>query len=101
MPLLSASSRDSKERPPTRYTDAIVRASGEGSFASTFPTTREPMNFIARLGAVLTAGTICATAASVTFNEQIAPIVYTKCAGCHRAGESAPFSLTSYQDVAK
>lgn len=59
------------------------------------------MKFIAKIGAVLAAGAFCSPAATITFNEQIAPIVYSKCAGCHRAGESAPFPLTSYQDVAK
>jgi hypothetical protein len=37
----------------------------------------------------------------VTFSEQIAPIIYNNCAGCHRAGESAPFPLTSYKEVVK
>lgn len=37
----------------------------------------------------------------ITFNKQIAPIVYAKCSSCHRPGEAAPFSLLSYQDVAK
>src|ERR1051325_11408706 len=46
-------------------------------------------------------GALSASAATVTFNEQIAPIVYDKCAGCHRPGESGPFPLTSYQEVAK
>jgi hypothetical protein len=59
------------------------------------------VKLLLELGAVLAAGTFCASAATVTFNEQIAPIVYSKCAGCHRAGESAPFPLTSYKDVAK
>ncbi len=36
-----------------------------------------------------------------TFNRDIAPIVYKNCAECHRPGEAAPFSLLSYQDVAK
>jgi hypothetical protein len=58
------------------------------------------MRLFLHLAAVLAASTFCATAA-VTFNEQIAPIVYSKCAGCHREGESAPFPLTSYRDVAK
>src|SRR5580692_5188152 len=58
------------------------------------------MRFLPNLIAILAASAFCATAA-VTFNEQIAPIVYGKCAGCHRAGESAPFPLTSYKDVAK
>ena len=36
-----------------------------------------------------------------TFTETIAPIVYANCVTCHRAGEAAPFSLISYEDVAK
>ena len=59
------------------------------------------MRFIAKLGGVLVAGAFCSFAATITFNGQIAPIVYSKCAGCHRAGESAPFPLTSYKEVAK
>src|SRR5262245_9522666 len=39
--------------------------------------------------------------APVTFAETIAPIVYTNCVTCHRPGEAAPFSLISYEDVAK
>ena len=38
---------------------------------------------------------------TVTFNHQIAPIMYEHCASCHRPGQAAPFSLLSYQDVAK
>ncbi len=34
-----------------------------------------------------------------TFNRDIAPILYRSCAGCHRPGESAPFSLLSYEDA--
>jgi Tfp pilus assembly protein PilF len=37
----------------------------------------------------------------VTFNRDIAPIVYQYCAACHRPGEAGPFSLLSYQDVKK
>src|SRR3977135_2958588 len=44
---------------------------------------------------------LVASAAPVTFSEHIAPIVYNQCAGCHRPGEAAPFTLMSYQDVAK
>jgi mono/diheme cytochrome c family protein len=40
-------------------------------------------------------------AQTVTFNKQIAPIIYSNCSSCHRPGEAAPFSLLSYQDVAK
>jgi hypothetical protein len=34
-----------------------------------------------------------------TFAADIAPIVYSHCATCHRPGEAAPFSLLSYEDV--
>jgi mono/diheme cytochrome c family protein len=37
----------------------------------------------------------------VTFNRQIAPIIYNNCSSCHRPGEAAPFSLLSYQDISK
>lgn len=37
----------------------------------------------------------------VTFNEHVAPILFQKCAECHRPGEVAPFSLLSYADAAK
>ncbi|MDR3700823.1 MAG: tetratricopeptide repeat protein [Candidatus Sulfopaludibacter sp.] len=43
--------------------------------------------------------TTLAAAAPVTFNQHIAGIVYRNCAPCHRPGESAPFSLLSYEDV--
>ena len=38
---------------------------------------------------------------TVTFTETIAPIVYANCVTCHRPGQAAPFSLISYEDVAK
>lgn len=34
-----------------------------------------------------------------TFSEDIAPIVFENCLGCHRGGGSAPFSLETYDDV--
>jgi tetratricopeptide (TPR) repeat protein len=37
----------------------------------------------------------------VTFSKQIAPIVFERCAPCHRPGEAAPFSLLTYSDVRK
>jgi len=36
-----------------------------------------------------------------TYNKDIAPILYKNCAGCHRPGEVAPFSLLTYADTAK
>jgi len=37
--------------------------------------------------------------AAVTFTKDVAPILYSKCAECHRPGEAAPFSVLSYKDV--
>src|SRR5947199_8022058 len=59
------------------------------------------MKLWASLSVIAAMGAVFSSAATVTYNEQIAPIVYAKCAGCHRAGESGPFPLTSYQEVAK
>src|SRR3989440_1883123 len=38
-------------------------------------------------------------ASSPTFAKDVAPIIFNKCANCHRPGEVAPMSLTSYQEV--
>ncbi len=35
------------------------------------------------------------------FSEHIAPLVFSKCAGCHRDGQAAPFSLLNYAQVKK
>ncbi|HZW92113.1 MAG TPA: tetratricopeptide repeat protein [Candidatus Eremiobacteraceae bacterium] len=37
----------------------------------------------------------------VTFNRDIAPIIFHSCSSCHRPGEAAPFSLLTYEDVKK
>src|SRR4051812_38341423 len=36
-----------------------------------------------------------------TFSHDVAPLIYRKCVGCHRAGGVAPFALVSYSDVKK
>jgi mono/diheme cytochrome c family protein len=36
---------------------------------------------------------------AVTFTKDVAPILYKSCVGCHRAGEVAPMSLLTYDDV--
>ncbi|MGH9938031.1 MAG: c-type cytochrome, partial [Blastocatellia bacterium] len=38
-------------------------------------------------------------AKAVTFTKDVAPIFFKNCAECHRAGEAAPFSVTSYKEV--
>jgi len=37
--------------------------------------------------------------AAVTFNKDIAPVVFAHCASCHRPGDVGPFSLLTYADV--
>ena len=38
---------------------------------------------------------------AVTFNTHVAPILWKRCAGCHRPGEVGPFSLLEYRDASK
>ena len=40
-----------------------------------------------------------APAGAPTFAKDVAPIMFAKCAKCHRPGEVAPMSLLSYQDA--
>jgi tetratricopeptide (TPR) repeat protein/mono/diheme cytochrome c family protein len=38
-------------------------------------------------------------ARGITFNRDIAPIIWQNCATCHREGQLGPFSLVTYEDV--
>jgi len=38
-------------------------------------------------------------AKSVTFTRDVAPIIYNRCAECHRQGQSAPMSLLTYEQA--
>src|SRR6266705_3190323 len=40
-----------------------------------------------------------AEAPRVTFTKDIAPILWNRCASCHRPGEIGPFSLLTYDDA--
>ncbi|KQS41957.1 calcium-binding protein [Pedobacter sp. Leaf194] len=42
-----------------------------------------------------------ANAQKVTYYKDVARIIQNKCQPCHRPGEAAPFSLLTYEDVAK
>jgi Flp pilus assembly protein TadD/mono/diheme cytochrome c family protein len=35
----------------------------------------------------------------LTFNKDVAPVIFNNCAACHHSGGSAPFNLLSYSDV--
>jgi Tfp pilus assembly protein PilF len=37
----------------------------------------------------------------ITFNRDVAPIIFRSCSSCHRPGEAAPFALLTYPDVKK
>jgi hypothetical protein len=41
------------------------------------------------------------SAQQITWSQHIAPIIHQNCTPCHRQGEAAPFSLVTYEDVAK
>ncbi len=56
--------------------------------------------FIALAALVAAALVLRARRRRVTFVE-VAPVVYRRCSPCHRPGESGPFSLLSYEDVAR
>lgn len=60
-----------------------------------------PSKYCVFLSLGFAGGLFAAEKSPVTFSEHIAPIVYSNCAGCHRAGQIGPFTLTSFEDVKK
>lgn len=54
---------------------------------------------ILSLGSIVSCGTDV-PAEQVTYANQIAPIIYKNCTGCHHKGAAGPFELASYKDVA-
>jgi mono/diheme cytochrome c family protein len=38
---------------------------------------------------------------TVTFNKDVAPLLFRRCASCHRPGEVAPFPLLGYRDASR
>ena len=61
------------------------------------------MNNPIRVAVVFVAICACAARASaqeqLTFTRDVAPILFRHCATCHRPGQTAPFSLLTYEDV--
>ncbi len=49
----------------------------------------------------LTFPALVSAAEPVTFNKDLAPLVYSRCAPCHHQGGIGPFPLLSYEDVRK
>ena len=54
-----------------------------------------------RLLLALAVAVAAAAAQKPTFYRDIAPILYAQCAPCHRAGQTGPFSLLTYEDARK
>jgi hypothetical protein len=50
-------------------------------------------------GSRMTVTTAAQSPAPPTFNADVAPILYDKCATCHRPGGGGPMSLTNYAEV--
>jgi len=65
---------------------------------------RRSCGWIAAAAAVVVAAPACGhvqpAPAPVTFDKDVAPIVFANCAPCHRPGEVAPFSVLSYAAAA-
>ena len=62
---------------------------------------RDASKTTALIAVVAAVTTLGHGAESVTFNKDIAPIVFQNCATCHRPGQSGPFNLLTYADVQK
>ena len=91
----------------------MIRSSGTTSAWNRVPYGRDrrvDMLVVAALVAVGMLPTATAAAGSrsgageqprdpVTFNRDVAPILYAHCVGCHRPGGIGPFSLTNYADA--
>lgn len=60
------------------------------------------LSFLAAIAVAAQAGPNASpTEPPVTFNRDIAPIVFRQCASCHHSGEAGPFPLVTYSDVKK
>ena len=51
------------------------------------------------LACAMASGAAAQAPASPTFSRDVAPILFESCVACHRAGEVAPMSLTTYAQV--
>jgi copper type II ascorbate-dependent monooxygenase-like protein len=56
------------------------------------------LGFVAGLSALFTQAPLVA-AAGPTYSKDVAPILFANCVACHRAGEVAPMSLLTYEQV--
>jgi tetratricopeptide (TPR) repeat protein len=59
------------------------------------------MALVGRAQSISTGAKASRRPVAITFNKDIAPIIFQSCAVCHHPGGSAPFSLLNYEDVKK
>ena len=91
----------------------MIRSSGTTSAWNRVPCERDRRVDVLVAAALVAVGMLPTTTAAagsrsgageqpgepVTFNRDVAPILYANCVGCHRPGGIAPFSLTTYADA--
>lgn len=84
-----------RRRPSARSHD--LRAALDAVLAGREPDVAETEAF----GCPMPEPGAAATDEPIVYTRHVAPILWSRCAGCHRPGEVAPFSLLSYHDAAK
>jgi tetratricopeptide (TPR) repeat protein len=101
--------RDQKD--PDRHTSEVLVEDKQGyskSFGSPFAVRSGKTVCRCRLQSSYASATVLVSlltmlalqwSARITFNKDIAPIVWHRCSPCHRPGEIGPFNLLSYSDV--
>ena len=82
-----------KRAPERRYLERALEAVIAGDPVATPATVAH--------GCLLDLADAPRAASAVTYHERISRIVQNRCEACHRPGSSAPFSLTSFEDVVK
>lgn len=55
--------------------------------------------FTEAAGCLIGRGLVSAASGETTFHRDVAPIFRARCQRCHRAGQMAPFALTTYDDA--
>src|SRR4051812_46068791 len=76
------------------------RRRANAAMVSSIPARRVRIMRCAVLGVLLSSSGFAADL-TITFHRNIAPILLEYCAPCHRAGQSGPFSLLTFEDARK
>ena len=59
----------------------------------------KPIHFAVVLVAICASATRASGQERRTFSRDVAPVLFKHCVGCHRPGQTAPFSLQTFEDV--